>query len=220
MITFTPTSAEEQIDKLIAHYPDLAVVESSEEKILLRGNITIFRTALGFTLNRSFGIDVLVPLNSEESPIVFDTEEAIDPSYEHRYKSGALCLETDTMLRLSFVDGFDLTRWMEDFVEPYYFSYAYYVRYGEFPFGERPHGLSGLLDTYQQLFNEHDTKVAVRLLRFCGDEKYRGHLGCPCGSDKKLRDCHGDVLFPLMTDPRKKEIVINDLKIIRSQLQK
>ena len=66
--------------------------------------------------------------------------------------------------------------------------------------------------------DEKDLKTTAALLRFCGERTYRGHIGCPCGSGKKLRDCHGTVLFPIMTDSRKQEIVINDLERIRSVL--
>ena len=218
MIILTPEAANSQIKELINYYPDLKITTSFSDEIRLRGKLHIFRTALNYTLNRSFEVELRIPINSEELPVIMDLEGAIDDSYPHRYLSGALCLETDTAIRLRFIDGFQLIPWIEEFVEPYFFSYAYYSRFGSFPFSERPHGVIGIINTYQDLFDEKDLKTTAALLRFCGERTYRGHIGCPCGSGKKLRDCHGTVLFPIMTDSRKQEIVINDLERIRSVL--
>ena len=219
MIIFTPSAADLQIRELLAHYVGLKIVQSGSDEIVICGEIHIYRTAKGYTLNRSFQIELKIPLNSEHLPSVLDIEGSIDDTYPHRYQSGELCIETDTAIRLRFSDGFNLVMWMEEYVEPYFFSYAYYMRYGVFPFGERPHGLEGILNTYMDLFNESDMKKVASLLRYCGDEKYRGHIDCPCGSGKKLRNCHGNVIFPLMTDPRKKEIIAKDLKTIRSKIE-
>ena len=40
---------------------------------------------------------------------------------------------------------------MENIVEPYYYSYEYFSRFGEFPYGDRGHDLVGVIETYQQI---------------------------------------------------------------------
>ena len=221
MIAFTPGTAMTQVSNLINRYPDLKVSKSDFQEIRLRGIIHIYRTALQFTLDRSYEIEIKIPLNSDSLPIAIDAGDAIDRSYPHRYPDGELCLETETAIRLRFSDGFELIPWMEEYVEPYYFSYEYYTRFGSFPFGERPHGIvEGILNTYQGLFNESDVERTVTLLKFCAENKYRGHVNCPCKSGKRLRVCHGTAVFPLMVDCRKREIVKNDLKTLRKELER
>ena len=221
MIILTPETAAHQVAELIQHYPDLEVVESNQELIRLRGRIYIYRTTFNYTLNRSYEVEINIPLNSTCLPTVMDIEGAVDASFPHRYINGELCLETDTAVKLYFIEGFNLLKWIREFVEPYYFSYDYYCRYGVFPFGEHPHGIDGIMDTYQDIFLEKDMLATLKLMTYCCEtRKYRGHANCPCGSGEKIRNCHGKGLLPIMTDSRKKEIVINDTKYIMEEIEK
>ena len=220
MIFFTPEAAAAQVAELIKQYPDLTSTESSPEAIRLRGTILVNRTFKDFTVDQSYEIEITIPLNSYALPNVKDIGGSICEDYIHRYKDGELCLETETIIRIRFIDGFNLIEWMDEFVEPYYFSYEYYCRYGVFPFGDRPHDLGGIIDTYQDLFSENDLAIVWRLMCFCATGEYRGHLPCPCGSSKKTRDCHGKGLLPIMSDPRKKEIVINNANTIVKEIIK
>lgn len=218
MIMLTVASAQVQVQDLIYHYPLLSVIASDESHIQLKGLIDIYRSTSDFTLDRSYMIEINVPVGSPNLPTVIDSGGAIDSSYPHRYKSGELCLETSTAIHMRFIDGMNLVQWVEEFVEPYFFSYEYYTRFGILPFGERPHGLEGIINTYQDIFHEPDTGKAIALLRYCADESYRGHINCPCGSNQKLRKCHGPFVFPIMNDPRKKEIARKDIEALRKEL--
>ena len=142
----------------------------------------------------------------------------IDESYPHRYTDGQLCLETDAAIRICFLAGFDLEIWMRDFVEPYYFSYEYYQRYGVFPFGERAHGIEGVLQTYGEYFNEPDYVKVFRLMEFIQFGQYRGHLPCPCGSGEKTRSCHGKFIKKFFENSNLKIIVQRDYKTIKEVL--
>ena len=218
MIMLTAKNAVHQVENLIQHYPKLSILESNDKRFRLQGEITVYRTASGFILDRCYKIEIDIPIDSPELPSVIDLDKVIDDSYPHRYANGKLCLETDAIIRLRFIDGLGLIEWAEEFVETYFFSYEYYTRYGIFPFGERLHGISGIIDTYQELFQESNIKKVVSLMRYCADEAYRGHTTCPCGSGKKLRQCHGSVLLSYMRDSRKKEVVHMDVEMIRKAL--
>ena len=107
---------------------------------------------------------------------------------------------------------------MRDFVEPYYFSYEYYHRYGVFPFGERAHGIEGVLQTYGEYFNELDYVKVFRLMEFIQFGQYRGHLPCPCGSGKKTRSCHGKFIKRFFENNNLKVIVQSDYNTIKEVL--
>lgn len=214
----TLTTATEQISALLKAYPDLTVEKSDPDEVRLLGNIHIFRTALGFTLDGYYDIEIRIPIDSPKLPTVIDMGNAIEQSYPHRYTNGELCLETDTAVKLRFINGFNLLQWMDEYVEPYYFTYEYFMRFGSYPFGERPHGPEGVISTYQELFHEEDLGKTFILMMYCADESYRGHIHCPCGSGKKLRHCHGQYLFPLMTNPAIKEIIRSDVEPIRKAI--
>ena len=130
------------------NYRKLKICTMEETEIVLAGSILINRSAKGFQLCKEYSVKIVIPLESEKLPYILDVGNHIDCNYPHRYLNGKLCLETDTSIRVRFVDGFSLEAWLEEFVEPYYFSYEFYQRYGEFPFGERGHDWEGIIQTY------------------------------------------------------------------------
>lgn len=205
---------QSQINTLLTQYPDLHIVEEDTNHILLKGTIDIFRSACNFILQKKYMIEIIIPKNLYDLPIAIDAGNVISKDYPHRYTDGSLCLETNTYIRNRFIDGIDLVAWMDEFVEPYFFSYEFFCRYGEFPFGERPHGLEGLIHTYQEFWNEDDLNTTYKLMVYTANQKYRGHLPCPCGSRRKTRQCHGPVLFPYITDSRRIDILKNDLQYL------
>ena len=122
-----------------------------ETQIVLVGPILVNRSSKGFQVCKEYTVKIVIPLESEELPYVLDTGNHIDSNYPHRYLSGKLCLETDGNVKIRFIDGFSLEAWMTEYVEPYYFSYEFFQRYGEFPFGERGHGWDGIIQAYSEL---------------------------------------------------------------------
>lgn len=84
---------------------------------------------------------------------------------------------------------------MIEYVEPYYFSYEFFQRYGEFPFGERGHDWEGIIQTYSDYFNEPDVVKTIKLMAFISGQKYRGHVLCPCGSGQKASDLSWSVHY-------------------------
>lgn len=216
---FDKESGMQQVKELLHLYTGLRLRAEDSDKFILSGYIDVNRTSKGYTLCKKYQIEIIVPLFSEKLPYVVDIGENIDKNYPHRYMDGRLCLETDTCIRIRFIDGFSLPLWISEYVEPYYFSYEYYNRYGEFPFGERGHGLEGILQTYEDLFEESDVHKIFILMESIVHQQYRGHMLCPCGSGKKLRVCHGKTVMKYYTDERLKKIVCNDYQMIRKVLE-
>ena len=215
---FSKESAMQQIEHLLHVYDGLSIEKILDTKIVLMGHILVNRMALGYQLYKKYWAKIIIPLNSDALPYVIDIGNQIDKGYQHRYMNGQLCLETDASIRIYFSTGFNLEIWMRDFVETYYFSYEYYQRYGVFPFGERAHGIEGILQTYGECFNELDYAKVFRLMEFIRFGQYRGHLPCPCGSGKKTRSCHGEFIKKFFEDDNLKVIVQNDYRTIREVL--
>ncbi len=217
---FTQETARQQFEELSKNQNGLYIESETEEKIEIVGKIFVNLTLKGFTLSDYYAVKIVVPLGSDELPYVFDAGNHIAEDYPHRYKNGVLCLETDTNMRIRFLDGFSLSKWMQKCVEPYYFSYEYYQRYRELPFGERSHGLLGVLETYQELFHEEDPVKVLALMRSICEDSYRGHALCPCGSKRRFRICHGPTIMKYYTDKRLKKIVSSDYTVMKDCLVK
>lgn len=204
---FSKESALQQVNSLLQIYDKLHIEKESNEEIILSGEILVNRTSLSYHVYKAYKIEIHIPLESDELPYIFDVGNAIESNYSHRYISGKLCLETDSTIRIRFIDGFDLVSWMLEFVEPYFFSYEYYQRFGCFPFGERSHGIEGVLQSFGDVFQETDNIKVCKILKFIYSDRYRGHLPCPCGSGKKMRACHGDSIKPFFVNDGLKKIV-------------
>ena len=220
MIMWNCINIQIQVESLLAQYPHLYIAEEDANQILLKGNIDIYREACDFVLQKQYDIEIIIPKTADALPVAVEKGEAVAGDYPHRYADGSLCLETDTYIKNRFIDGIDMVEWMDEFVEPYFFSYEFFCRFGMFPFGERPHGLEGLIHTYQEFWNEKDIGITCVLLRYAAEEIYRGHALCPCNSGKRIRKCHGPTLLPYMRDPRRLEIIKNDLSYLRKELSK
>lgn len=207
---FTKETLPFQLSELFQQYPELTIISQENDKVIISGNILVYMKNDDFSLRKVYGIDIVIPLNSDELPFVVDKDNYISKSYHHYYNSGKLCLETDSGIRLRFADGFNLSVWMKEYVETYFFSYEYYMRFNHFPFGERSHGLEGILQTYSDIFKTKKRSETISIMAYISNNTYRGHCDCPCGSKRKLRNCHGRSIFPFITNSRKKEIIKRD----------
>ena len=220
-MTFTTETIVPQVAQLLNEYPDLVVVQSDAEVVRLTGRILVFRSYNDFPVRKIYTLEIVIPIGSDQLPYVIDIDRQIRQDYQHYYyQNGMLCLETDSKIRIRFINGFDLVAWMSEFVELYYFSYEYYERYCSFPFGDRSHGPLGVLQAYKDLLIAKDEVETYKLMRFIKNNEYRGHHLCPCGSERSLRNCHGQAMLQFYKDARAKIIMIDDLKYINRELAK
>lgn len=195
------------------------VVESNEEKLRLQGKIHIFRSTDEFILDKEYLIEVIIPRDERILPSAIDIGSHIDSSFEHKYSNGELCLETECIIMKRFAEGMTILEWFEDFVEPFYFSYEYFSTYGTFPFDERSHGIVGIIEGYTDIFKTENQDELINILFYVrANGKYRGHTLCPCGSEKKLRNCHGEVILPFYTHPVLRDILIKDVNYIEGEV--
>lgn len=195
-------------------YPDLQISEEREESVKLRGNICVNRKISDFTLYREYKVEILLFKDESKLPEVYDVDGQIDSQYPHRYKDGKICLDTDVAIKIRFENGIDLCLWMQDFVEVFYFSYEYFKRNGEYPFGERKHGSDGVIETYGDYFHVAQKKSILNCLRYITVRGYNGHDQCPCGSGKYIRKCHGKYILPFYNNKKRQKMVKDDYEMI------
>ena len=126
---------------------------------------------------------------------MYETGGVVKTDYKNKYNNGMLCLSTPIDLKIAETIDCSLVRLYLDFIEPYFFSYEFYERFGYFPFDDREHGLFGVLDSYRDITGIEDNVKIFLLLQniSSGAYAYRGHLLCFCGSNCKTRDCHLEI---------------------------
>ncbi len=207
----------ENIQKLLKTYTSLEIEEETEEEVVLSGSICVHRSVEQFVINKDYEIGIHIPKQEGMLPYVVDKGESIDINYPHIYPDRKLCLATDIDMHIALGKDPSLAGWMKDFVEAYFVSYAYYERYGIFPMGERPHGATGIIQSYMEVFDVSDAQAAEIIL-YISYKTYRGHQPCPCGSGDRMRKCHGKKLLVFYNNPILLEQVRTDCKIIAQEV--
>ena len=83
-------------------------------------------------------------------------------------------------------------------VHEFFLSQWWFEQTGEWRFGQRAHGLKGLIDGYAQVLGvQPQRKPLFAYLRILMKAWPKGHYLCPCGSGSKIRSCHAEALSDL-----------------------
>lgn len=211
----------ETINRLQSDLPEFKIDTSGSDSKTIIGSLQINHVYNDFRVNESFDIEIVLPDEYPYAiPTVRETGNKINKKYPHIYRDGQLCLGIEGEIMLRCDGAINLKFLIDAYIVPYLFSYRYYERYNEYPFGERSHGGIGILESYAEYFDLENLKNTYDFLRYAISHQYRGHLPCPCNSSKKIRNCHGDILKRINESNSIKQILIKDLGIIDKELRK
>ncbi len=130
-------------------------------------------------------------------PTVKEVGSRIAQTFHHNH-DGTLCLEAPLAVHENFRARETLINFVDNLTVPYLYAHSYYLKYGKPPFGEHAHGAEGILADYRNRFQVSEESSVLWLLQILAEDIYRGHHDCPCGSGKKLRNCHGKYLLQLL----------------------
>jgi hypothetical protein len=65
--------------------------------------------------------------------------------------------------------------------------------------GEWGHGTEGIVEFYAAILGIGDPRTILAYLGILKRHAIKGHWPCPCGSKRKLRNCHGELINELRT---------------------
>lgn len=185
---------QEQFRELQAKYPHLCLLENGLGAWIVRGALR-FSASYGAcdVIEDEYTIELNLP---DTYPLGIPTVRDVSArtSGFHTYQDGTLCLGAPLAVRMTYERNPTLLGFVENCLIPFLYSFSYNERHGKLPYGDLRHGEAGILEYYQELFGTEDISGVLGLLRILADANYRGHLECPCGSGRKLRQCHGDQL--------------------------
>lgn len=191
-----------QIAELQAFHSGLTEIDERRHETAVSGQFPFEASPDGLTeIADSFEIELLVPEAYPRTlPHVRETGQKIDDDYQHVYEYGTLCLAVPIEERRIFARQPRLIGFMNHLVVPYLYGYCYWKRYGEHPFGEQNHGANGIAQYYVERLELCGDVPALAVVAYLYEHGYRGHHGCPCGSGRTVRKCHGPVLRELYQD--------------------
>jgi hypothetical protein len=172
---------------LADRYPDLtlSVIEGFGD---IHGSFPIIHE--GVELDR-FQVRIVVPPEfPREIPVVYEKSGRIphDANW-HTFDRGALCVIVPEDWLLD-VRSRSLLEFLDGPLRNFFIGHALAEAGQPRPMGERGHGSTGLFQAYGEMLGVADTKAIPRYLDVCSAKKLKRHWKCPCGSGRRLVECH------------------------------
>ncbi len=133
----------------------------------------------------------LSPSHPTNPPSVFEIGGKIDRIADHHINGdGSACLFVVDEKNKYWNKNTKISEFVSGPVRSYFISQSYYAATGEWIFGERRHEISGVLDFYYEQLEITSIVVLETMLQLVITDNIKGHWLCPCGSQKKMRQCH------------------------------
>jgi len=120
----------------------------------------------------------------------------------HVYRDQSVCFAAPQKIAGEWASGITVACYIWRYVLPFLYEQAFFDRHGRWPWGELAHGALGLVEWLGRERNptNGDVMRTILFLRSSSEEaraliqtRARRHHMCPCGSKKRLRDCHPDL---------------------------
>jgi len=158
------------------------------------------------------------PLAHGELPKVWEIEGRI-PRTSNRHinahnGSACVCLPEDYFLQ--HPGKFDVVAFLQGPVRDFFVGQAIVERGGPWPHGEWGHEDVGPREWAEGFFVGLSPVHVAAYLKVLAMKDLKGHVECPCGSGRRLRDCHMDLLR-LMRGHLPREAAAKCLARIRGQ---
>jgi hypothetical protein len=185
----TPELLEQEKTEIHAAYPDLHVYEENDY-ILIRGSFPLLHD--GVMLDR-YLIEIELPQDYPESiPIVREVGGQIPRTIDYHIISdtGQACLFLPDERWRVYPRGTRLVEFLDGPVRNFFLGQSLVRRGQPWPFGQWGHGTRGIYEFYTELLRTKDLVIILRYLEYVTKEQTKGHWPCPCGSGKRLRNCH------------------------------
>lgn len=195
------TEYESQKSILARSFPSL---HFSEEKgtLFIRGSIGVGGSFADTYIDRDFyQIEIKFPADYPESlPIVKEVSGAIKRVAAARKIANLrdlhinsyreICLCARPLERRYFPKGAGIDVFLNNLVIPYFYNLSYFLRTGRFSGGDYSHAGKGLKEFYSDEFGlKGDQQIRIAVEYLAKNSEIKGHWLCPCGSNKKIKDC-------------------------------
>lgn len=192
--TDNPELYKRDIEFVRRNFPDVVMLNLGD-RIRLRGPFPV-ADKNGLIL-RTYDLRVVFPDNYPESvPDVFMREPRVEwIADRHIYKDGRACLCLPFEIPRKLKNGISFEEFYKNLLQYWLIGQAGYDANGEWPFPARSHGEAGVAEGIADLLKINDLKTAERFRQvICSELPPSPNARCPCGSNKKLAECHGGLV--------------------------
>lgn len=171
------------------HQPELAIT-TWKDCVFLKGNLVVSGPNGPFD---AYQIQVAIPSGFPwQEPVVLETGGRIPKIADrHVFEDNENCCLGVWEEWLFKSQDRSASSFLTGPLHDYFLSQSWYEATNEWPFGDRSHGSLGVLEGFCELLGiAVDRQQAVSYLKLLARENTKGHATCPCGSGKRLRNCH------------------------------
>lgn len=183
-----PDLLQREEQEVSSAFPNLYFVIEGET-VRIRGGVP---TVVGTVTIDQFQIEMtLAPDHPNGLPRVRELGGRVPQLAEyHSYADGYLCVFLPEESPVFWPPDSTITSFLRGPLNSYFVSFLHYCQVGSWPFGERAHGIDGVLDFYKEKAGLDDPLALVSFLDRLRLRTLRGHLPCVCRSGVILRRCH------------------------------
>jgi hypothetical protein len=190
-----PALFEQMKTEVNSIYPDLHFYPQGDS-ILIRGSFPINHE--GWVLDR-YSVEIrLLPDYPNSIPIVKEVGGRIPWTADrHMLKDGNACLFLPDERWKVYPPGFTFLDFLKGPVHNFFLGQSLFELGQPWPFGQWEHGAEAIQKYYSGLLGTSDIFMILNYLEYLSKPKLKGHWDCPCGSKKRLRNCHFRELIDL-----------------------
>ncbi len=206
------------LERFLNYQLGMEISTKENTDYIIEGNYILSASYSDIYLREDYNIKIVIPeVYPKKLPQVINLDDTIPENFEHFYADGSLCLGSPMELHLSALESC-ISDYLIKHIDSYLYSATYFIKYNfQFPYGERSHGAMGILEFWMEYLNTEDYKTIYNVMDYISKNNYRGHNLCPCGSEEKVRNCHGDKILPIikksLSEIVKGELIIFDKEV-------
>lgn len=169
-------------------YPEL-LFSIRNNRVFLSGNFLIKQR---LKIIDSFLIEIEFPPKYPQGlPLVFEIGGRIPRTPDrHINPFGDCCIYFPLQLAEVLPQDASFSDFLNGPVKSFFLGQSYFEVTGDWLFGEWPHGQDAIYAFYAPILKTTDKSVISRFFQVISGKEFKGHWPCPCGSGKKLRNCH------------------------------
>ncbi len=184
-----PEALEDIRQSLVGPYASLRLTEDGD-KIEVHGTYPVVH---GEEVLDQYEVRIRFPETyPDDPPEVWETAGKI-PRLADRHNSETACLFVPFEWRMRRPD-LSFRTFLDDAMRGYFIGQSLAELGKPWPFGEREHGVEGMLQALADLLGVQDLEAARQAMLMLLKPAIKGHWNCFCGSGRRLRNCHGDRL--------------------------
>lgn len=209
-----PKLLDEVKTSVKAHFPTLHVIMENNV-VFIRGTLHLPEEIDYYSIE----IELLADY-PESVPLVRETGGRIPHTGErHIWTSGICCLFVAEETWKYYPKGTTILEFIEKVVTAYFINQTHFELTGKWLWGERSHGLTGILEFYREELKTDDLFLIYRFIEHLAKVNVKKQWVCYCGSKKKFQHCHYRQLLEYR-QKIKPEIAKYSLSVFNFELKK